>query len=101
MNMSEKTTTRADIADALYGEIGLSRSESADLLESVISEITKSLVKGETVKISSFGSFSIRNKKQRIGRNPKTGEDAPISPRRVLTFRPSNILKDRVNGISV
>ena len=99
--MSEKTTTRADIADALYGEIGLSRSESADLLESVISEITKSLVKGETVKISSFGSFSIRNKKQRIGRNPKTGEDAPISPRRVLTFRPSNILKDRVNGISV
>ena len=99
--MSEKTITRADIADALYNEIGLSRSESSDLLETVIGEITKSLIKGDNVKISSFGSFSIRDKKQRIGRNPKTGEDAAISPRRVLTFRPSNILKNRVNGLSI
>lgn len=90
--------TRADLTEAVYHEVGLSRSESAQLVESVLNEISESLVHGETVKISSFGSFSVRDKAQRVGRNLKTGEAVPILPRRVLVFRASHVLKDRING---
>jgi len=96
--MSEKTLTRAQITEAVYQEVGLSRNESADLVESVLGEISNALTKGEMVKISSFGSFLVRSKGQRIGRNPKTGEEVPILPRRVLVFRPSHVLKDRINN---
>ena len=95
--MSEKTLTRAQLGEAVYEEVGLSRIESGDLLESVLSEMSSALTRGETVKISSFGSFSIRQKGQRIGRNPKTGEEVPILPRKVLVFRPSQVLKGRIN----
>jgi integration host factor subunit alpha len=95
--MSAKTITRAYLSEAVYQEVGLSRNESADLLESVLNEITKALAEGDTVKLSSFGSFSIRQKGRRIGRNPKTGEEVPILPRRVLVFRPSQVLKTRIN----
>lgn len=96
--MNERTITRAQLSEAVYQEVGLSRNESADLLELVLSEISGALARGETVKISSFGSFSVRNKGQRIGRNPKTGEEVPILPRKVLVFRPSQLLKGRING---
>ncbi len=92
-----KTVTRAQLSEAVYQEVGLSRNESSDLVESVLNEISKSLVKGETVKVSSFGSFYIREKGERVGRNPKTGEEVPILPRRVLVFRPSHVLKERIN----
>jgi len=95
--MTGKTITRAYLSEAVYQEVGLSRSDSADLLEAVLSEITRALAEGETVKLSSFGSFSIRQKGQRVGRNPKTGEEVPILPRRVLVFRPSQVLKTRIN----
>jgi integration host factor subunit alpha len=95
--MTGKTITRAHLSEAVYQEVGLSRNESADLLESVLAEITKALGEGDTVKLSSFGSFSIRKKGRRIGRNPKTGEEVPILPRRVLVFRPSQVLKSRIN----
>jgi integration host factor subunit alpha len=95
--MSGKTITRADLSEAVYQEVGLSRNESADLVESVLGEIAEALTKGETVKISSFGSFSVRQKGQRVGRNPKTGEEVPILPRRVLVFRASHVLKNRIN----
>lgn len=95
--MSGKTITRADIGEAVYQEVGLSRNESADLLERVLGYITDALADGETVKISSFGSFSVRKKGERIGRNPKTGQEVPILPRRVLVFRPSQVLKNRIN----
>ena len=95
--MSEKTLTRMDLSESVYREVGLSRNESADLVESVLEKISASLVSGEQVKISSFGTFSIRQKNARVGRNPKTGEEAPIPPRRVLTFRPSHLMKDRVS----
>ena len=85
-----------DLSEAIFREVGLSRNESADLVESVLSNISNALVKGENVKISSFGTLSIRDKTERIGRNPKTGEEVPIKPRRVLTFRPSHLMKDRV-----
>ena len=91
------TVTRADLTEAVYQEVGLSRNESADLVESVLLEISTTLVQGEMVKISSFGSFSVRQKGQRIGRNPKTGEEVPILPRRVLVFRPSHVLKNKIN----
>ena len=94
--MSGKTLTRMDLSEAVFREVGLSRNESADLVESVLDNISNVLVKGENVKISSFGTFSIRDKTERIGRNPKTGEEVPIKPRRVLTFRPSHLMKDRV-----
>lgn len=94
--MTEKTLTRMDLAEALHEEIGLSRSESADLVEDVLGHISDALVDGETVKISSFGTFSSRAKAQRIGRNPKTGEEVPITPRRVLSFRPSHLMKSKV-----
>ena len=95
--MAANTITRADLGEAVYEEIGLSRNDSARLVESVLAEVCDALVDGENVKISSFGSFMLRNKGERTGRNPKTGEEVPISPRRVLVFRPSNILKDRLN----
>ena len=98
--MSGHTVTRAQLSEAVYQEVGLSRNESADLVESILSEMSKSLSGGKMVKISSFGSFSIRSKSQRIGRNPKTGEEVPILPRRVLIFRPSHVLKNRVNSSS-
>ncbi len=97
--MSGKTLTRMDLSESVFREVGLSRNESADLVESVLDNISDALVAGENVKISSFGTFSIRDKTERIGRNPKTGEEVPIRPRRVLTFRPSHLMKDRVaNG---
>lgn len=95
--MTEHTVTRADLSEAVYQEVGLSRNESADLVETVLSEISDALVRGEMVKISSFGSFAVRQKGERIGRNPKTGEEVPILPRRVLVFRASHVLKNRIN----
>jgi integration host factor subunit alpha len=97
--MTGKTVTRADLGEAVYQEIGLSRNESADLLESVLEYMADALIKGETVKVSSFASFSVREKGQRIGRNPKTGEEVPILPRKVLVFRPSQVLKSRINEV--
>lgn len=96
--MSNRTITRAQLSEAVYQEVGLSRNESADLLESVLGMITDALATDETVKISSFGSFSVRSKGQRIGRNPKTGEEVPILPRKVLVFRPSQVMKARINS---
>ncbi len=96
--MAGNTVTRADLAEAVFHEVGLSRNESAKLVESVLGLITDSLAQDETVKISSFGSFSVRMKGQRIGRNPKTGEEVPILPRKVLVFRASHVLKDQING---
>ena len=96
-NMNDKTLTRMDLSEAVFRELGLSRNESADLVESVLEKICASVVAGEQVKISSFGTFSIRQKSARVGRNPKTGQEAPIPPRRVLTFRPSHLMKDRVS----
>ncbi len=95
--MTERTLTRADLAESVYEQVGLSRNESSDLVEAVLDEISKSLAEGENVKISSFGSFSLRQKGQRIGRNPKTGVEVPILPRTVLVFRASHVLKDRIN----
>lgn len=94
--MSEKTLTRMDLAEAVHAEVGLSRNDSAQLVEAVLTHVSDALVRGETVKISSFGTFSVREKAARVGRNPKTGEEVPIHPRRVLTFRPSHLMKDRV-----
>lgn len=96
--MEPKTVTRADLAEAVWQGVGLSRNESADLVDYVLDELSHSLVRGESVKISSFGSFTVRQKGRRIGRNPKTGVEVPILPRRVLIFRASHILKDRING---
>lgn len=96
-----KTVTRADLAEAVYQRVGLSRTESAELVETVLAEISEVLVSGENVKLSSFGSFLVRSKSERIGRNPKTGVEVPITPRRVMVFKPSNIMKARVNGENV
>jgi integration host factor subunit alpha len=96
--MAGKTVTRADLCEAVYQKVGLSRTESATLVELVLKEITDCLERGETVKLSSFGSFVVRKKGQRIGRNPKTGKEVPISPRRVMVFKPSAILKQRINS---
>lgn len=98
--MTGRTVTRADLAEAVYEQVGLSRNESSDLVEAVLEQIMAALVRGENVKISSFGSFSVRQKGERIGRNPKTGVEVPILPRRVLVFRASHVLKDRINGAS-
>jgi integration host factor subunit alpha len=95
--MADQTMTRADLSEAVYQEVGLSRNESAELVESVLNEISDALVRGEMVKLSSFGSFSVRQKGRRIGRNPKTGEEVPILPRRVLVFRASHVLKNKIN----
>lgn len=96
--MSDSTLTRMDLSEAVFREVGLSRNESADLVESVLKHMSDALVDGQTVKISSFGTFSVRSKTARVGRNPKTGEEVPITPRRVLTFRPSHLMKDRVDA---
>ncbi len=95
--MAGKTVTRAQLTEAVYQEVGLSRNESAELVESILEEICGALAEGEMVKISSFGSFFVRKKGRRIGRNPKTGEEVPILPRAVLVFRPSHVLKNRIN----
>ena len=92
-----KSVIRADLAEAIYRQIGLSRNESSELVAAILEEISQRLEAGENVKISSFGSFSVRSKNERIGRNPKTGQEAAITPRRVLSFRPSHILRDRLN----
>ncbi|MEE9314833.1 MAG: integration host factor subunit alpha [Rhizobiaceae bacterium] len=94
--MANNTLTRADLCEVVYQKVGLSRSESAQLVESVLEEICLAAIKGEQIKLSSFGTFSTRSKAERIGRNPKTGEEVPITPRRVMVFKPSNILKDKV-----
>ena len=99
--MAGHTVTRAQLTEAVYQEVGLSRNESAELVESVIAEISRALERGEMVKISSFGSFAVRQKGQRVGRNPKTGQEVPISPRRVMVFKPSNVLKQRINAALV
>jgi integration host factor subunit alpha len=95
--MAGKTLTRADLAEAVFQKVGLPRNESAEIVELVLREIVSSLERGNTVKLSSFGSFGIRSKGQRVGRNPKTGQEVPITPRRVLVFRASNIMKQRIN----
>ena len=95
--MARRTITRANLGEAVYQEVGLSRNESADLVEAILEQISSALEREETVKISSFGTFTVRQKGQRIGRNPKTGEEVPILPRRVLVFRASQVLKNRIN----
>ncbi len=95
--MAGNTLTRSDLSEAVYREIGLSRNESANMVETILDKVSDALVRGENVKISSFGTFAVRGKGARMGRNPKTGEEVPIEPRRVLVFRPSHIMKDRVN----
>jgi integration host factor subunit alpha len=94
--MSNKTLTRMDLSEAVFREVGLSRNDAAQMVESVLGHMSDALARGEQVKISSFGTFSVRDKTARVGRNPKTGEEVPIQPRRVLTFRPSHLMKDRV-----
>ena len=96
--MSNRTHTRLDLTEAVYREVGLSRNESAELVESILAHVSDALVRGETVKISSFGTFQVRKKGARMGRNPKTGEEIPISARRVVTFRPGQKLKARVEA---
>jgi integration host factor subunit alpha len=95
--MVRNTITRAHLSEAVYQEVGLSRNESADLVEAILEEIAAALERAETVKISSFGTFAVRQKGKRVGRNPKTGEEVPILPRRVLVFRASQVLKSRIN----
>jgi integration host factor subunit alpha len=96
--MAGKTLTRADLSEAVHRQVGLSRTESADLVKSVLDLMTDTLVLGDTVKLSSFGTFMVRQKSGRLGRNPKTGEEVPITPRRVLVFRPSQVMKNQING---
>ncbi|WIM13686.1 integration host factor subunit alpha [Enhydrobacter sp.] len=96
--MEGRTITRADLSESVFQEVGLSRNESSDLVETILAEVVEALARGESVKISSFGSFTVRDKGQRIGRNPKTGQEVPILPRRVLVFRASNVLKSMING---
>lgn len=98
LNVNSQTVTRQDLAEAVYREIGLSRSESSALVESVIERVAVALEKGNQVKLAGFGTFSLRDKKERIGRNPKTGEEVPITPRRVLVFKPSQVLRERVDS---
>ena len=97
--MDPKTLTRQDISEALYRQIGLSKHESALMLESVLEQISNALVHGESVKLSSFGTFYPRQKRERIGRNPKTGVTATINARRVISFKPSKLMKERVNNL--
>lgn len=94
----ETTVTRADLTEAVYQEVGFSRKSSAEMVDVVFEEILTHLERGKNVKLSSFGNFSLRQKEERMGRNPKTGEEVPITPRRVLVFKASHILKDRMNG---
>ena len=97
--MAGQTVTRAQLSEAVYQEVGLSRNESAELVETVLNEISDALTRGDMVKISSFGSFAVRKKGKRVGRNPKTGQEVPINPRRVLVFRASHVLKDQINAM--
>ena len=99
--MAGQTVTRADLCEAVYQKIGLSRTESSKLVEAVLDEICDAVARGENVKLSSFGSFVVRDKGERIGRNPKTGVEVPIEPRRVMVFKPSNVMKARINGQTV
>jgi integration host factor subunit alpha len=92
------TLTRADLSEAVFKAVGLSRNESSQMVEDILEEICSALSRGDTVKLSSFGTFSVRKKSQRMGRNPKTGTEVPIAPRRVLVFRPSHVLKAMING---
>ena len=96
--MSGKTVTRMDLAEAVYHEVGLTRKAAQDMVDEVFEELSKVLEHSETVKLSTFGNFSVRSKRERIGRNPKTGVEVPILPRKVLSFRASHILKDKMNG---
>ncbi|MBL70075.1 MAG: integration host factor subunit alpha [Rhodobiaceae bacterium] len=98
--MSGKTVTRSHLSEIVYNTVGLSRSESAQIVETVLDEISDALIRGEDVKLSSFGSFLVRHKNGRIGRNPKTGEEVPIEPRRVLSFRASHVLKEKINKMA-
>ena len=98
MMRSMSTLTRADLADAVNRRLGFSRAESLDLVESIIEHMCDSLAGGDNVKISGFGTFLLRDKAERVGRNPKTGVEVPITPRRVLTFRASQMLKDQIAG---
>jgi integration host factor subunit alpha len=98
---ASRTVTRVDLAEAVYQQVGLSRKESALLVEMILGELTSALLTGDSVKLSSFGSFVIRHKGQRIGRNPKTGVEVPITERRVLVFKPSNVLKAHLNGQTI
>ena len=98
--MTQKTLTRADLSNSVYREIGLSLSESTQLVDAVLEEVSAALADGNSVKLSSFGTFKLRRKKERIGRNPKTGVEVPITPRTVLSFNASNILKQAVNKTS-
>jgi integration host factor subunit alpha len=95
--MTETTVTRAQLAEAVYSEVGLSRNDSAQLVDVILEEVSQALIKNEMVKLSSFGSFQVRSKGERVGRNPKTGEEVAIKPRRVLVFRASHVLKDKIN----
>jgi len=95
--MSGKTVTRADLTEVVYRAVGVSRSESSGFVERILEEMSLALERDEQVKVSSFGTFSVRHKQMRMGRNPKTGEEVPITPRRVITFRPSHVLKDAIN----
>ena len=100
-NEKRKTATRADLLDAVYGSCpALSRAQARDIFEMALEEISDALVRGETVKLRSFGLFAVRAKRERIGRNPRTGVEVPIKPRRVLTFKASPVLIDYVNGLS-
>src|SRR5487761_2154252 len=98
MPSSGKTVTRVELYDAVYRKVGLSRSESSALVELVLKEISDSVARGETVKLSSFGTLTVRQKGERIGRNPKTGAEVPITPRRVVVFKASAIMKRQING---
>lgn len=93
------TLTRADLADTVHQEIGLSRAESANLVERILHHMCHALSDGQNVKISGFGSFILRDKGERVGRNPKTGVEVPIAPRRVLTFRASQLMRERIAGL--
>jgi integration host factor subunit alpha len=95
-----KTLTRADLSEAVHRQVGLSRSDSAELVKTVLDVVAHAVATGENVKLSSFGTFIVRWKRARMGRNPKTGEEVPITQRRVLVFRPSQVMKNRVNGLA-
>jgi integration host factor subunit alpha len=98
MPLNGKTLTRADLADAVFEKVGLPRNEAAELVEAVLKQVVYALERGESIKLSSFGSFGLRQKSERVGRNPKTGEVVPITPRQVIVFKASNIMKERINA---
>lgn len=98
--MSADTLTRADLADAIRREVGLSGNDSAKLVDQILGAMGDALAKGDNMKLSGFGTFLLRDKNARLGRNPKTGVEVPIAPRRVLTFRASNMLRDRIAASS-